>query len=145
MAPPAWFRSPDWGEAAERDFRHRLARARPHNQIQYRRIKAVALLETRDPAKATAGRRLLIEHRLFSAISQNWRAKPLVSHEVIVNLIAATTTRTGLRVRSELDTNRYAAGRRVSDADMQTLYLQPDTFHGEWNYSLLPRLMLPQG
>ncbi|CAN5585366.1 hypothetical protein BH23CHL10_BH23CHL10_13510 [soil metagenome] len=144
MAPPAWFRSPDWGEAAERDFRHRLARARPHNQIQYRRIKAVALLETRDPAKATAGRRLLIEHRLFSAISQNWRAKPLVSHEVIVNLIAATTTRTGLRVRSELDTNRYAAGRRVSDADMQTLYLQPDTFHGEWNYSLLPRLMLPQ-
>ena len=86
-----------------------------------------------------------IEHRLFSAISQNWRAKPLVSHEVIVNLIAATTTRTGLRVRSELDTNRYPAGRRVSDADMQTLYLQPDTFHGEWNYSLLPRLMLPQG
>jgi hypothetical protein len=86
-----------------------------------------------------------IEHRLFSAISQNWRAKPLVSHEVIVNLIAATTTRTGLRVRSELDTNRYAAGRRVSDADMQTLYLQPDTFHGEWNYSLLPRLMLSQG
>ena len=86
-----------------------------------------------------------IEHRLFSAISQNWRAKPLVSHEVIVNLIAATTTRTGLRVRSELDTNRYPAGRRVCDADMQTLYLQPDTFHGEWNYSLLPRLMLPQG
>jgi transposase len=85
-----------------------------------------------------------IEHRLFSAISQNWRAKPLVSHEVIVNLIAATTTRTGLRVRSELDTNRYPAGRRVSDADMQTLYLRPDAFHGEWNYSLLPRLMLPQ-
>ena len=72
-----------------------------------------------------------IEHRLFSAISQNWRAKPLVSHEVIVNLIAATTTQTGLRVRSELDTNRYPAGRRVSDADMQTLYLRPDTFHGE--------------
>jgi hypothetical protein len=61
MAPTDWFRSPDWGEAAERDFRHRLARARPHNQIQYRRIKAVALLETRDPAKATAGRRLLSE------------------------------------------------------------------------------------
>lgn len=61
MPPTDWFRSPDWGEAAERDFRRRLARARPHNQIQYRRIKAVALLETRDPAKATAGRRLLIE------------------------------------------------------------------------------------
>jgi len=85
-----------------------------------------------------------IEHRLFSAISQNWRAKPLVSHEVIVKLIAATTTRTGLRVRSELDPNRYPAGLTVSDAAMETLYLRRDTFHGEWNYSLLPRLMLPQ-
>ena len=86
-----------------------------------------------------------IEHRLFSAISQNWRARPLVSHEVIVKLIAATTTRTGLRVRSELDTNRYPAGVTVSDAEMETLYLRADAFHGEWNYSLIPRLMLPQG
>ncbi|MGI8828497.1 MAG: ISAzo13 family transposase [Candidatus Limnocylindria bacterium] len=85
-----------------------------------------------------------IEHRLFSAISQNWRAKPLVSHEVIVKLIAATTTKTGLRVRSELDPNRYPAGVSVSDAAMETLYLRPDAFHGEWNYSLFPRLMLPQ-
>jgi hypothetical protein len=85
-----------------------------------------------------------IEHRLFSAISQNWRAKPLVSHEVIVKLIAATTTRTGLRVRSELDSNPYPAGVSVSDAGMQTLYLRRDAFDGEWNYSLLPRLMLPQ-
>ena len=85
-----------------------------------------------------------IEHRLFSAISQNWRGKPLVSHEVIVKLIAATTTRTGLRVRSALDDNHYPAGRTVSDADMETLHLRPDAFHGEWNYSLLPRLMLPQ-
>ena len=85
-----------------------------------------------------------IEHRLFSAISQNWRGKPLVSHEVIVKLIAATTTRTGLRVRSALDENHYPAGRTVSDADMDTLHLRPDAFHGEWNYSLLPRLMLPQ-
>jgi transposase len=85
-----------------------------------------------------------IEHRLFSAISQNWRGKPLVSHEVIVKLIAATTTRTGLRVRSGLDENAYPAGLSVSDADMETLYLRPDAFHGEWNYSLLPRLMLPQ-
>lgn len=61
MATADWFRSPDWHEAAEREFRQRLARARPHNQIQYRRIKAVALLETGDPAKVTAGRRLLIE------------------------------------------------------------------------------------
>ena len=85
-----------------------------------------------------------IEHRLFSAISQNWRGKPLVSHEVIVKLIAATTTRTGLRVRSALDENAYPAGIRVPDGDMATLYLRPDAFHGEWNYSLLPRLMLPQ-
>jgi Rhodopirellula transposase DDE domain len=86
-----------------------------------------------------------IEHRLFSAISQNWRGKPLVSHEVIVKLIAATTTRTGLRVRSGLDENAYPAGRIVSDADMETLHLRPGAFHGEWNYSLLPRLMLPEG
>ncbi len=85
-----------------------------------------------------------IEHRLFSAISQNWRAKPLVSHEVVVNLIGATTTRTGLRVRSELDPNVYPAGVRVSDAEMETLDLRPDAFHGEWNYTLLPRLMLPR-
>ena len=85
-----------------------------------------------------------IEHRLFSAITMNWRGKPLVSHEVIVKLIAATTTRTGLRVRSGLDASVYPKGVSVSDADMATLYLRPDAFHGEWNYSLLPRLMLPQ-
>ena len=84
-----------------------------------------------------------IEHRLFSAITQNWRGKPLVSHETVVNLIAATTTRTGLRVRSGLDTNDYPAGLRVSDAEMETLYLQRDAFHGEWNYALLPRQRLP--
>ncbi len=85
-----------------------------------------------------------IEHRLFSAISQNWRGKPLVSHEVMVNLIAATTTRTGLRVRSALDPNPYPAGVTVPDAAMETLYLRPDAFHGEWNYTVLPRLTLPQ-
>ena len=79
-----------------------------------------------------------IEHRLFSAISQNWRGKPLVSHEVVVNLIGATTTRTGLRVQSQ-DTNRYPAG--VSD-DVEAIYLRRDSFHGEWNYSLLPRVAL---
>ena len=83
-----------------------------------------------------------VEHRLFSAITQNWRGKPLVSHETVVNLIAATTTRTGLRVRSELDTSAYPAGLRVSDAEMETLYLQRDAFHGEWNYTLLPRQRL---
>ena len=80
-----------------------------------------------------------IEHRLFSAITQNWRGKPLVSHEVVVNLIGATTTKTGLRVRSELDTNQYPAGRTVSDNELSTIHLRPDAFHGDWNYSLLPR------
>jgi hypothetical protein len=84
-----------------------------------------------------------IEHRLFSAISQNWRGKPLVSHEVIVNLIAATTTRTGLRVRSGLDTNAYPKGVTVTDAEMGTLHIQSDSFHGEWNYTVLPRARLP--
>ena len=83
-----------------------------------------------------------IEHRLFSAITQNWRGKPLVSHEVVVNLIGATTTRTGLQVRSELDTSRYPAGRTVSDDELEAIYLRRDPFHGEWNYSLLPRAAL---
>jgi len=80
-----------------------------------------------------------IEHRLFSAITQNWRGKPLVSHEVVVNLIGATTTKTGLRVRSELDSNQYPAGRSVSDDELATLHFQPDAFHGDWNYAVLPR------
>lgn len=61
-----------------------------------------------------------------------------------MKLIAATTTRTGLKVRSALDTNDYPKGVKVADADMATLYLQRDDFHGDWNYTLLPRLMLPQ-
>ncbi len=83
-----------------------------------------------------------IEHRLFSAISQNWRGKPLISHEVVVNLIAATTTTTGLKVRSALDRNTYPAGVTVGDAQMETLHLRREAFHGEWNYSLLPRQRL---
>jgi len=80
-----------------------------------------------------------IEHRLFSAITQNWRGKPLVSHEVVVNLIGATTTRTGLTVKSRLDTNQYPAGRTVSDAELSTIHIRRDAFHGDWNYALLPR------
>ncbi len=79
-----------------------------------------------------------IEHRLFSFISQNWRGKPLVSHEVIVNLIAATTTTTGLNVRCGLDTNLYPAGRKVSNEEMAQITLLPDPFHGEWNYTIVP-------
>ena len=83
-----------------------------------------------------------IEHRLFSAISQNWRGKPLISHEVMVNLIAATTNRKGLKVKSALDENKYAKGLKVSETEMETLYLRTEVFHGEWNYSLLPRSRL---
>jgi len=72
-----------------------------------------------------------IEHRLFSFISQNWRGKPLVSHEVMVNLIAATTTTTGLTVICQLDQNTYPAGVKVSPKAMAEIHLQRDTFHGE--------------
>jgi hypothetical protein len=77
-----------------------------------------------------------IEHRLFSAISLNWRGRPLINHEVIVNLIASTTTRTGLKVQASLDTNRYLKGIKVSDVEMKALRYQPESFHGEWNYSI---------
>jgi transposase len=80
-----------------------------------------------------------IEHRLFAWISQNWRGKPLTSYAVILKLIAATTTEAGLTVQCQLDTNRYPAGRKLSDVAMATLNIQPDSFHGEWNYTILPR------
>ncbi|HZS91710.1 MAG TPA: ISAzo13 family transposase [Chloroflexota bacterium] len=80
-----------------------------------------------------------IEHRLFSVISQTWRGQPLVSYAVILSLIAATTTTTGLTVESYLDTNAYPAGRTVTDAEMATLCLERHAFHGEWNYTIRPR------
>jgi transposase len=80
-----------------------------------------------------------IEHRLFSRITQNWRGKPLVSLEVIVSLIAATRTTTGLKVHSELDTRAYAKGVKVSDLEIAQLNLHRDQFHGEWNYEIHPR------
>jgi hypothetical protein len=80
-----------------------------------------------------------IEHRLFSFISQNWRGKPLVSHQVIIDLIAATTTTTGLTVKSKIDTNIYLKGLKVSDQQMAELQLRREKFHGDWNYKLLPR------
>jgi Rhodopirellula transposase DDE domain len=79
-----------------------------------------------------------IEHRLFSFITQNWRGKPLITHQVIVSLIAATTTTTGLSVRSRLDARRYPKGRRVSDAQLARVNLAPHAFHGEWNYTIHP-------
>jgi len=80
-----------------------------------------------------------IEHRLFSHISMNWRGRPLTSHEVVVELIAATTTRKGLRVRAELDPALYPTGVEVTDAQIEALSLRRHTFHGEWNYDLSPR------
>ena len=79
-----------------------------------------------------------IEHRLFAYISQNWRGKPLVSHQVIVQLIGATTTQTGLTVRCEIDANRYPKGIKVTAAEMAALAIERDPFHGEWNYTISP-------
>ena len=79
-----------------------------------------------------------IEHRMFCHITRNWRGRPLESHEVIVNLIASTTTTKGLRVRAALDTGVYPTGVKVEDATMAALRLIPDKFHGDWNYTIAP-------
>jgi hypothetical protein len=79
-----------------------------------------------------------IEHRLFSYISMNWRGRPLVSHEVVLNLIASTKTKTGLKVKARLDTNLYPDKIRVSDEEMEMVNLKPHKFHGEWNYTIRP-------
>jgi hypothetical protein len=80
-----------------------------------------------------------IEHRLFSFITQNWRGRPLVSHQTVVNLIAATTTKAGLLVKAALDNRTYKTAVKVSDQELARLRLAPDPFHGEWNYTLSPR------
>jgi len=80
-----------------------------------------------------------IEHRLFAFISMNWRAKPLVSYLVIIQLIASTTTDTGLSVGCQLDANAYEKGVKISDAEMAALNIKPAPFHGEWNYTITPR------
>jgi Rhodopirellula transposase DDE domain len=85
-----------------------------------------------------------IEHRLFSFISMNWRAKPLVSYRVIVDLISATTTDTGLKVRCELDEKSYPKGIVVSDQEMAKIKILRADFHGEWNYTILPRNEIDQ-
>jgi len=79
-----------------------------------------------------------IEHRLFSFISRNWRGRPLLTHAAIVNLISATTTETGLKVRCELDQGRYPKSIPVTDEQMRLVNLTPDPFHGEWNYAIRP-------
>jgi hypothetical protein len=80
-----------------------------------------------------------IEHRLFAFITQNWRGKPLLTHQVIVQLIASTTTKTGLTVQCRLDQNAYDKGIKISDAEMARLNITAANFHGEWNYTIAPR------
>ncbi|EFK07225.1 rhodopirellula transposase, partial [delta proteobacterium NaphS2] len=80
-----------------------------------------------------------IEHRMFSHISMNWRGKPLTSHEVIVNLIANTTTRQGLKIQAEIDSNSYPKGIKVTDTELENVNLFKADFHGEWNYSIRPK------
>jgi transposase len=87
-----------------------------------------------------------IEHRMFCHITHNWRARPLESREVIVNLIGNTTTTKGLRVKAALDEDEYPKGMKVSDAELGSLQLKRSNFHGDWNYAFLPRpKAVPQG
>ena len=82
-----------------------------------------------------------IEHRLWCLIAKNWRGRPLVSHEVIINSIAATTSDTGLAVYAQLDTREYPKGIEVSDAELAAVNIHGDDFHPEWNYTIKPRLI----
>jgi hypothetical protein len=80
-----------------------------------------------------------IEHRMFCHITQNWRGKPLVSHDIIINLIASTATKTGLKIRAELDRGSYPTGVAVADEELASVNLKRANFHGEWNYSIRPK------
>jgi len=84
-----------------------------------------------------------VEHRLFSFISTNWRGEPLVDYETIVQLIAGATTATGLKVTCTLDHRKYKTGRKITDEEMAGLRIERDPFHGEWNYTILPRKKTP--
>ena len=84
-----------------------------------------------------------IEHRLFAFITMNWRGKPLVSHQVIVQLIGSTTTKTGLKVCCELDDNQYPKGIKVTDERCRRSTSPVDNFHGEWNYTISPNQQPP--
>ena len=80
-----------------------------------------------------------IEHRMFCHITQNWRGHPLISHEVIINLIANTATAKGLKIRAELDAGAYPTGIKISDDELAAVNLKRALFHGDWNYCILPR------
>jgi hypothetical protein len=74
-----------------------------------------------------------IEHRMFAFITQNWRGRPLVSYETIINLIGGTTTNSGLRIKAKLNRKKYETGRKVSNADLAKVNLKPAKFHGDWS------------
>ena len=90
------------------------------------------------PIKLSPKLQKKIEHKLFSFIAQNWRGQPLITHEVIINLIKSTTTKSGLRVECQLDKNKYQTGIKVSDDQLKSLNIIPHKFHGEWNYTVFP-------
>ena len=102
-------------------------------QHVYRRSGCLGRLSTASPEHTDK-----IEHRLFSFISKNWRGQPLVSHEVIINLIAATTTRTGLDVYARLDQSLYPNQIQVTDDQLAAVNLDRHAFHPEWNYTIKP-------
>jgi hypothetical protein len=80
-----------------------------------------------------------IAPRMFASITQHWRGKPLVSHDVIVNWLGSTTTTTGLKIRAALDPGRSATGRNIPDEAFATMQIERDVFHGEWNDTIIPR------
>ena len=80
-----------------------------------------------------------IEHRMFSYITQNWRGKPLVSREVLVNLIGNTTIKNVLKIKSQMVKIKYATGIKISDKELDNLNIEMDSFHGEWNYKIIPK------
>lgn len=86
-----------------------------------------------------------IEHRMFCHITNNWRGRPLLSRQVVVNLIGSVTTDEGLRVKAALDENAYEPGIKVSDADLAAINLKRDKFHGEWNYCVTPSVPSKRG
>ncbi|MDI6782297.1 MAG: ISAzo13 family transposase [bacterium] len=80
-----------------------------------------------------------IEHRMFCCISQNWRGKPLITRETVVNLIGNTKTKTGLKIKAKLDENIYEKGRKITDKELESICIEKSDFHGEWNYKIKPK------
>ena len=80
-----------------------------------------------------------IEHRMFCHITQNWRGRPLISRETVINLIGNTKTAAGLTIRAEIDEKKYKPGIDVSDEEFRSINMETENFHGEWNYKIIPR------